>query len=129
MRKIPLFALFVLALSGCISVPTVDVSGVVNAEPVAYPHPGIYTAATQTGVLTFKINEDGTGQSCFRNAYGGHLFLGDLKYDGSHIHTEDGSYTASIIDENALHVAVGQIDANMRRVEQPPTNCREFFET
>lgn len=120
-----LIAVLMAFLVGCASI---DTSGFVEAEPIPYPHPGIYTGSLSNGILTYKINADGTGKTCFRDNYNaGQMMFGDLKYDGDKFHTEDGSAIIDSVSEERILAHYSFIKMNLRRVEKEPSNCSEFF--
>lgn len=113
-------------LTGCAAMSS---RGVVEAEAEPFPHPGIYSGAAMNGIVTYKIREDGTGVSCFRNKFSGDMFFGDLKYDGEYIHTEDGTVSVDSLSEGVLEVSAGISSPELHRVDAPPTACKDFFAT
>lgn len=122
-----LVLLSIAALAGCTAAMP-DTSGFVEAEPRPAPHPGIYTGSLSNGILTYKIQADGTGRSCFRDNYNqGKMMYSDLKYDGQAFHTEGGTFKVDEYTEERIEMHYGMIDAELLRKEQAPTNCRDFF--
>lgn len=120
-----LLAAAMALLVGCASI---DTSGFVEAEPKPFPYPGIYTGSLSNGILTYKIEADGTGKTCFRDNYNaGTMMFGDLKYDGTKIHTEDGTSIIDSLSEDRIMAHYSFIKMNLRRVDKEPSNCSEFF--
>lgn len=113
-----------LVVAGCAAM---DTSGVVEADPEPFPHPGIYSGSAINGIVTYKINADGRGLSCFRNKMSGKEFFGDLKYDGERIYTEDGTLSVKTVSKDSLELSAAMSNFDLRRVEEAPTICKDFF--
>lgn len=118
-------------VSGCIDfVPAIDTSGIITATPKAFPYPGMYSGSSQSGIVTFKIRADGRGVSCFRNKFSGKLLLGDVKYDGAYLHTEDGVLIVESVTENNIMTRVKHatdVTIAFHRIRETPSICRDFF--
>jgi hypothetical protein len=111
-------------LSGCAAF---DTTGVITATPKPFGYPGIYSGSATNGIVTYKIQADGRGLSCFRNKFSGKVFLGDLKYDGEYLYTEDGTLTIDSVNENEIKVHAAFVSLVLHRVNETPSVCREFF--
>ena len=123
MKKLILFIVGVF-ICGC---TTLDTTGVITATPKPFAHPGMYSGSAVNGIVTYKIQADGRGVSCFRNKFSGTLFLGDLKYDGEHLYTEDGTLTVDSVSENEMKVHAAFVSLVLHKIDEPPSVCREFF--
>lgn len=125
----PLILLVAGALvSGCVTADLVgDTTGVITATPKPFPHPGMYSGSVVNGIVTYKIKADGKGLSCFRNNLSGKLFLGDVKYDGSYLYTEDGTLTVDSVNQDEMEVHAPHLTLLLHRVSETPSVCREFF--
>jgi hypothetical protein len=121
---LPMATLLAAALAGC---AVMDTSGVTTATPAPFPYPGIYSGAVANGSLTYRINADGRGLSCFRNQLSGRMFFGDVRYDGARLHTEDGTLEVDSITPDELRLHALFVRANLRKVDEAPTVCKEFF--
>lgn len=113
-----------LFLSGCAAL---DTAGVITAAPKPFPYPGMYSGSVTNGIASYKIQADGRGVSCFRNKFTGKLFLGDIKYDGQHLYTEDGTWTVDSVSENEMKAHAAFVSIDLHRINEAPSVCREFF--
>jgi hypothetical protein len=114
-------------ISGCISDPVGDTTGVITATPKPFAYPGMYSGSSMNGIVTYKIQADGRGVSCFRNKFSGKLFLGDIKYDGAYLYTEDGTLTVDSVNENEMKTHASHVNIVLHRMNEAPSICREFF--
>lgn len=127
MKKTPFSLIAVLmvgALAGCINVQPTTVT---TAVPVRFPYPGVYTGSVKGGSLTYRIHADGHGLSCVRNQFTGHISLGDVTYDGTRLHTEDGTFEVAALQDDEITLKAPSLRAVLRKVDEAPTICREFF--
>jgi hypothetical protein len=116
-------------ISGCtvFDRTALDTTGVITATPKPFAYPGIYSGSVTNGIATYKIQADGRGLSCFRNKFSGKLFLGDLKYDGEYLYTEDGTWTVDSVNENEMKMHAAIVSIVLHRINEAPSVCREFF--
>src|SRR5687767_9000362 len=100
-----------------------------NAVPNPFPYPGIYSATTEGGTMSYQLNANGRGLSCTR-AINGRMAFGDVIYDGSRLRTEDGilSVVRASHDELIIEWA-GLQPVTLRRIAEAPSTCRDFFAT
>ena len=122
MKRISIALLF---MAGCSIMPPPPT--VTTATPTPFAYPGIFTGAVTNGTLTYRIGADGRGLSCFRNLLTGRMSFGDVKYDGARLHTEDGTFEVDGVSPEELRLHVLWLNAVLRKVDGPPTVCKEFF--
>jgi len=118
---------FVSGCSAFLTTGALDTSGVITATPKPFAYPGMYSGSFVNGIGTYKIQADGRGLSCFRNKFSGKLFLGDVKYTGEYLYTEDGTLTVDLVSQNEIKVHAPSLSIVLYRVSETPSVCREFF--
>ena len=124
MHKKYAMMIILLFAFGCAALNT---EGLITAKARPFPYPGIYSGHVSNGILSLKLAENGLGLSCFRNKYSGKMFLGDAKYDGQYIYTEDGTWTIDSVTQDIIKMHASIVSIQMHRVENAPTVCKDFF--
>ena|SRR5438105_6268401 len=125
MRVLMLCAAVLLA--ACTPVSILPEPDRMNAVPNPFPYPGIYSATTKGGTMSYQLSADGRGLSCTR-AINGRMAFGDAIYDGSRLRTEDGILNVIRATHDELIVEWAGIEpVTLHRMAEAPTTCRDFF--
>jgi len=125
MRVLMLCAAVMLA--ACTPVSMLPEADRMNAVPNPFPYPGIYSATTKGGIMSYQLSADGRGLSCTR-AINGRMAFGDAIYDGSRLRTEDGVLNVIRATHDELIVEwAGIKPVTLHRMAEAPTTCRDFF--
>jgi hypothetical protein len=126
MRVLMLCAAAVM-LAACTLVSMLPEPDRMNAVPNPFPYPGIYSATTKGGTMSYQLSADGRGLSCTR-AINGRMAFGDAIYDGSRLRTEDGILNVVRATHDELVVEWAGIEpVTLHRMAEAPTTCRDFF--